>query len=219
MDKTLSRIIIVDDHPITRKALKLIVSEDERLLFTGEASNVPEALELIELNRPDLAIIDITLGSSQSGIELIKTIREKYGDEISVLVITMHDENCFAERILRSGAQGYIMKSEPVDEILNAIQTILRGEIYLSQNMCGKILKNYCGSFFKDLASIHRLTDDELELLSLIGKGYRFTVIAKLLGMKRNTLYSRCRKIREKLDISDPDDLIIFAVNWEKHIR
>lgn len=168
--KTKTKILIVDDHPIVRRGLAIIIGLEKDLIICGEAESASSALEIIKLRRPDLVLIDLSL-KNENGLELIKDIKARF-PKVSILVLSMHDEAFYAERALRAGAKGYIMKQQAPALILTAIRRILTGEVYLSDNMSAKLLRNIGGQKkskeSKNGFAIDRLSDRELEVFRLI---------------------------------------------------
>jgi DNA-binding NarL/FixJ family response regulator len=157
------KILIVDDHPLLRQGIKQVIELEEDLKVIGEASSANEAIDMINRDKPDIAIVDITLAGNVSGIELVKSINERF-PEIKALVLTMHDESLYAERAIRAGARGYIMKEVASKNIINAIRTILNDELYLSENISKKIIdKLVRGSADTIGISVENLSNREFE--------------------------------------------------------
>lgn len=209
------RILLVEDHPLTRQGLKLLLSRKGRFEICGETDLAPEALDLVARHSPDLAIIDITLKST-NGIELTKDIRAR-SPQTKVLVASMHGEDIYAERALRAGAMGYVMKDEPADMILLAVETILRGEIFVSDRIKGRMLNQFMHKQADlPVSPIDRLSDREMEVLRLIGTGYGTTEIATMLNLSVKTIDSYRENLKEKLDFSNGGDLVRYAIEWTK---
>src|SRR5215204_6577968 len=165
-----SRILIVDDHPLFREGLQQLVDRDPELAVCGEASSAAEALQAVPRLKPDLILVDISLGGT-SGIELIKHIKTDY-EELPVLVVSMHDESLYAERALRAGAMGYVMKHEPGKTVKNAIHKVLRGEMYLSERMSSSVISKFMrGQPDRPASPIDILSDRELEVFRMLGEG------------------------------------------------
>src|SRR4051812_13116764 len=162
------RIVIVDDHPLFRKGLQELIHSDASFAVCGEASNAGEAMEVIRKLKPDLAIVDLSLPGA-NGIELVKNIRAEFS-KLPVLILSMHDESLYALRALKAGAQGYVMKQEAIENVIVAIREVFAGRPYLSPDMSAKLIRNYAkGSGESSLTD--KLSDRELEILELIGKG------------------------------------------------
>jgi len=216
-----SRILIVDDHPIFRKGLGQLINEEKDMEVCGEAEDFFSAIQKIRNLKPDLAIVDITLKDT-SGLELIKYITD---NEINIpaLVLSMHDEKIFAERALKSGAKGYIMKQEMSDNVTVAIRQLLAGKIYISEAMNERMLNNFLGrggdpgtkSSVADPAKI--LTGRELEIFRLMGRGYKRNEIGKALNLNVNTIGTYRERIKEKLDLNSSVDLLAQAIMWVRN--
>ncbi len=208
------KILIVDDHPLLRQGIKQVIELEEDLRVTGEASSANEAIDMINRNKPDIAIVDITLAGNVSGIELVKSINERFTD-IKVLVLTMHDESLYAERAIRAGARGYIMKEVASKNIINAIRTILNDELYLSENISKKIIdKLVRGSADPIGISVENLSNREFEIFQLIGNGFSTKEIAKKLNLSIYTVESHKKNIKEKLKLKNSSDLSKYAIQW-----
>jgi DNA-binding NarL/FixJ family response regulator len=212
-DKT--RVLLVDDHPLLRQGLKLVIERQSRYQVCGEADSAPRALEMVGKFKPDLAIVDITLQSAD-GIELTKGMRAQ-APAMAILVVSQHDEEIYAERALRAGAMGYLMKHEASDKILIAVEQVLSGEIYLSDRIKGRMLQRLVHQTGPTLVSpLEKLSDRELEVLRLIGGGYGTREIANLLNLSVKTIDSYREHLKEKLSITGGSALVRFAIQWTK---
>ncbi len=213
----MSRILIVDDHDIVRNGMAQLVAQEKDLEVCGQAGSVREALTRVEELSPDLVIIDISLKDG-SGLELIKSLRAVYA-ELRLLVLSMHDASLYAERALRAGAHGYVMKEEPSETIIKAIRVVLKGEIYLSEHTASKLL----GSLFSRGASpaggVQSLTDRELEIFELLGAGRSTKEMADCLGISTKTIEAHRCNIKRKLDLSTNTELVRHAVWWNEMRR
>lgn len=211
-DKT--KVLIVDDHPIVREGLARLVELQGDLAVCGEAANVSEALETIEATAPDVAVIDLSLDRNLGGIGLIKEIKVRFS-QLPVLVLSMHDETVFAERVIKAGAKGYVMKEEAPAAILTAIRKVSNGEIYLSDKMAARILSNLAGGpSGKKKLPIEHLTDRELEIVELVGRGFGASKIAEKLHLSVKTVETHFAHIKEKLQIENAGKLRRFAIGW-----
>jgi DNA-binding NarL/FixJ family response regulator len=211
--KQKNRIFIVDDHPIVRKGLTQLINQEDDLVICGEADNAETALELLKKVKPDLAIVDISLRGID-GIELTKLIRARF-DSIPVLVISMHDESLFAERALRVGARGYIMKQEAIEKMMEAIRKVLRGELYVSERVSANIVKRFVDGKADGLSSKEELLSDrELEVFQLIGQGFGTRLIADQLHVSVKTVEAYRANIKEKLNLKNATELMKHAVHW-----
>lgn len=207
------RIFLVDDHPATRGGVRALIDQDERLEVCGEADSAPAALQLMQKLNPDLAVVDITLKTT-SGIELMKNVKALLPD-LPVLIMSMHDESLYAERSLRAGAKGYIMKSEASERILVAIHRVLEGEIYLSDAMKEKMLHRLVRSKKDEVVfTIDTLSDREMEVFQLIGNGYGTRQIAEKLHLSVKTIDSYREHLKLKLRLEKGSDLVRHAIQW-----
>ena len=206
------RIVIVDDHPLFRKGLEqLINSSDDAFRICGEASDAAEGMSVIREIKPDLVIVDLSLPGA-NGIELIKNIRAEF-EKLPVLILSMHDESLYALRALRAGAQGYVMKQEALENVIIAIREVLAGRPYLSPDMSSKLITNFATG--SDQANpTDKLSDRELEILELIGKGRDVREIAKALHISAKTVETHRAHIKEKLHLKNARQVTRFAVQW-----
>ena len=213
MNQNKKKVVIVDDHPLFRERLAQLINYEPDMEVTGEAENANDAVQLIRNTSPDLAIVDITLKES-SGLELIKIIRP-VSIGLRVLVLSMHEESLYAERALRAGASGYITKHQGADEVLLAIRRVLAGEVYLSEKMTSESLKSLTTSEVKTISgSAVRLTDRELEVLDLIGRGHSAREIADKLQVGLATIDTYRAKIKEKMNLRNATELQHVAIRW-----
>ena len=208
-----SKVLIVDDHPLFRERLVQLVENEPDLSVCGEAETAQEAIELIRTTLPQLAIVDITLRES-SGLELVKSIKA-LSLGVPVLVLSMHDERVYAERSLRAGAAGYITKDQDATQVVSAIRRVLSGAIYLSEQMTASVLRNLTPSGSKSSPrALDRLTDRELQVLDLIGRGQTTRRIAESLRLGIATVDTYRARIKEKLDLQNGTELQHFAIRW-----
>jgi DNA-binding NarL/FixJ family response regulator len=207
------RILIVDDHPIVREGLTTIINEQTDLVVCGEAEDAQTALEAVGTLRPDLMIVDISL-KGINGIELVKLIQRRY-EKMPILVLSMHDESLYVERVLRAGARGYIMKQEGTEKVVTAIHKILGGDIYVSEAMRKKLLRTFQESQPETSGpSVERLRDRELEVFRLIGQGYGTRQIADTLHVSVKTVNTYRQHIKEKLKFETGSELLRHAIQW-----
>ncbi len=213
-NKKKKRILIVDDHPIVRNGLSLLINQEDDLVVCGEADNADKALALISELKPHLALVDISLQGS-NGIDLTKAIRLSY-PETSVLMLSMHDESLYTERALRAGARGYIMKQEPPETVLDAIREVLSGGLHLSGNMKSRMLRELVDgvSFDESKTGIEKLSDRELEIYELIGRGLSTRKIASTLGLSIKTVDTHREHIKHKLGLKNATELVHHAIRW-----
>jgi DNA-binding NarL/FixJ family response regulator len=207
------RIVIVDDHPLFRKGLEEMIHFDGTFAVCGEAGNASEAMEVIRKLSPDLATVDINLPGA-NGIELIKNIRAEF-PKIRILVLSMHDESLYALRALRAGAQGYVMKHEATANVIQAIREVFNGRPYLSPAMAAQVItKSAHRQAEGEMDAVERLSDRELEVLELIGKGNEVSQIAKLLHVSPKTVETHRAHIKDKLDLKNSREVARFALQW-----
>jgi DNA-binding NarL/FixJ family response regulator len=208
-----SRILIVDDHPLFREGLQQMIDRNPDLIVCGEAAAAAEALEAIQDQKPDLVLVDISLGGS-SGIDLIKTIKSKY-DDLPILVVSMHDESLYAERALRAGAMGYVMKHEPAKTVKAAISKVLGGDIYLSERMSSSMLSKLMrGKGDVPVSPLETLSDRELEVFGMLGQGKGTRLIAEELNLTIATINSFRARIKEKLQLKTSTEVMLHAIQW-----
>jgi DNA-binding NarL/FixJ family response regulator len=206
------KIFIVDDHPMMREGLAQLIAQQGDLIVCGEADDAGTALNQIEKLKPDLALVDITLRST-NGLELMKDLRIRV-PAVAILVISMHDESLYAERVLRAGGRGYIMKQEGGKKLMEAIRHVLSGKTYVSEKISARILDIFSGRPSENASPVERLTDREFEVFQLIGRGLSTKGIAVKLGVSAKTVEVHRVNIKEKLDIGTAPELIRFAVRW-----
>ena len=206
------RIFIVDDHPMMRDGLRALISSEGDLEICGEADDAPQAIEEIEKLKPDLAIVDITLRST-SGLELIKDLQSRV-PSVAALVISMHDESLYAERVLRAGGRGYVMKQEGGKKLMEAIRQVLNGQTFVSPKISAKILDAFSGRRAEGSSPVEQLTDREFAVFQLIGSGLTTKEIAARLHVSAKTVEVHRVNMKKKLKVGTAPELIRFAVRW-----
>ena len=210
-----AKILIVDDHPIVRDGFARLIGKkgEKDLMVCGEADNAVDALKIIAKVKPDLVIVDIFLRGCD-GIELTKSIRHQ-NSKLPILVLSMHDESLYAERALRAGANGYIMKNESSEDLLRAIRKVLSGGVYISENVSSKIVHKLKRGGPSDLSSpVASLSDRELEVFNLLGRARTTQQVADELFISVKTVETHISRIKEKLDLRGYNELIIHAALW-----
>ena len=208
-----ARIVIVDDHPIVRQGLADLINEQKDLEVCAQAADAEEAMQLVKEFEPDLAVVDITLKNT-SGLELIKDINAGY-PKVLVLTLSMHDELVYSERALRAGAKGYIMKAEATENVLTAIRRVLNGQIYVSDKMTARMInKLVTGHADVGTSVVDLLSDRELEVFGLIGRGYKTHEISQRLHVSVKTVDTYRAHIKEKLNLADAAELLRYAIQW-----
>jgi DNA-binding NarL/FixJ family response regulator len=212
-DNPQARILLVDDHPILLRGLSQLINQEVDMIVCGETADAESALQAIGALMPNLVIVDISLKGT-NGLELIKSAASR-PPELPMLVLSMHNELLYAERALRAGASGYIMKEEVTDKLVFAIRRVLNGEIYLSERMSTNLLSQLVRRpTDKSYASLERLSDRELEIFQLIGQGSGTRQIADALHLSIKTVETHRKRIKEKLNLKNAAELVWHAVNW-----
>jgi DNA-binding NarL/FixJ family response regulator len=207
------RVYIIDDHAVVRNGLAELINHTPDLVFCGEAASAKEALENIRAARPDATILDLVLGE-MNGLELLKKLKELM-PELPILVLSMHDETYYAERCLRAGAMGYIMKKEAIEQVEDAVRTVLEGKVYLSKAMSEHFLLAVTRPDpARAVSPVQRLTDREFEVLECIGEGMRPKEIARKLQLSVKTIETYQAKLKEKLNLQDNSKLFQYALRW-----
>lgn len=210
---TKTAVLIVDDHPIVRQGLSELVNNEEDFNVCGQAEDAHQAMTMIKSMKPQMMIVDISLKET-SGIDLIKDIKTNY-PQIMILALSMHDETLYAERALRAGAQGYVMKTEAIEKVIDALRKIRSGRIFVSENMTGKLMHKLVGGGPEAFASaVDNLSDRELEVFSLIGQGFGTRQIAERLHLSIKTIETYRAHIKDKLNLSDASELLQYAIRW-----
>jgi len=211
--KSKQGILIVDDHPMMREGLAQLIEHESDLCVAGQADNAAQALQAIGTLLPDLALVDISL-PDKNGIELIKDLQTLH-PQLPVLVVSMHDETLYAERVLRAGARGYIMKQEGGKKLMQAIRHVLHGQIYVSERMSAKILEIFSGRRAESVKSaVECLSDREFKVFQLIGQGQGTRQIAEHLHLSIKTVEVHRANIKRKLELKNATDLVRYAVRW-----
>ncbi len=206
------RVFIVDDHPIVRHGIAQLINQQPDLMVCGEADDGRQALTQITTIKPDVAIVDLTLRRA-NGLELIKNLRVMH-PQLPVLVLSIHDESVYAERAIRAGAKGYLMKQEATENVLTAIRTVLRGEVFLSAKMQPRLSATPKNNKVGNGLTAGRLTDRELEILWLLGKGNGTRQIASELHLSTSTVETHREHIKRKLALPSSIALLQHASRW-----
>jgi DNA-binding NarL/FixJ family response regulator len=207
------RIVIVDDHPVVRQGLAQLIDQEPDMEVCGGAEDIAQALKVIATTKPDIAIVDLSLKDC-SGLELIKDIKTRY-PKVLILVLSMLDEAFYAERVLRAGAQGYIMKEAATERVVLAMRRILSGQVYLSDAMSSRILMGFVGG--KPVGEglpIKHLSDRELEVFESIGQGMGTRQIAERLHLSIKTIEAHRENIKKKLKLKNATELLRHAIQW-----
>ena len=208
-------IYLVDDHPLVREGLANLINQQSDLTICGEAEEAPQALKEIGTRKPDVAIVDISLKGS-SGLELIKQLKQQHPD-VAVIALSMHDEKLYAERAIRAGARGYVMKRESTRKIVGAIRQVMQGKLALSDEMTALLAQKFVtGPRDAAKSPIEQLSDRELEVFDLLGQGIETRRIAETLHVSIKTVQAYCVRIKQKLRISTATELLREAVRWKE---
>jgi DNA-binding NarL/FixJ family response regulator len=208
------KVFIVDDHPIVREGLAQMIHREPDLAVCGEAEDAQTALQMIHSLKPDIVIVDISL-HGPDGLDLLKSVRAK-DPRLPVLILSMHDESIYAERSLRAGANGYIMKQEATENVLVALRRILNREVYVSPPIANKMLQRFVSARTAQgkHSTVDGLSDRELEVLRLIGEGHSTRQIANALHLSVKTVESYQAHLKEKLALKNSRELVQYAVQW-----
>jgi DNA-binding NarL/FixJ family response regulator len=208
-----ARVLIVDDHPLTRAGLVYMINQEPDLIVCGEAENAAQTLNLLGSSQPDLLLLDLTL-PGKSGLELIKDVKAMY-PELPILVISMQDESLYVDRVLRAGARGYITKHEKSEKLMGAVRQVLRGKIYVSEHMSAHILEMFSGGHkTSERSAIEQLSDREFEVFELLGAGLSAHEIGKKLHLSAKTVDAHRANIKKKVKIKSGSELISYAARW-----
>ena len=208
-----SRLFLVEDHPVTREGFEQLLNYQADLYVCGQAGTAAKAITAIHALKPDLVIVDISLTDS-NGLELIKQLKTTMPN-LPILVLSMHDESLYAERALRAGARGYVMKQAPTTEVMTAIRSLLKGELYLSEAMRSRLVHQHLQGIRREAKSeVDYLSDRELEVFELIGKGQTTRGIAGKLHVSISTVETHRAHIKDKLKLANSVELVRRAVEW-----
>lgn len=211
---TTARILVVDDHPVFRRGIMAMLTEEADFTICGEADNAPAALSAMRQLAPDLILLDIYMPPYTNGIELIKLMLAEQ-PKIKIIILSMHDESLYALRSLRAGAKGYVMKAEALNQVTDAIRKVMQGGIYVSPRYTERLIFKVIQSDGADAESpVAQLSDRELEIFQLIGKGSATRDIAGSLHLSIKTVETHRAHIKEKLGLRDASELVRFAMEW-----
>jgi DNA-binding NarL/FixJ family response regulator len=219
-EKQKRKIFLVDDHPLVREWLTNLINQQPDLVVCGETESAPHALQAIAALKPDVAIVDISLKNS-SGIELIKNLKQ-CEPNVAVLVLSMHDESHYAERALRAGAKGYIMKRETTKKVIDAIRRVLEGKLYVSDTVAETLTTRLvAGRPHASQSPVEQLSDRELEVFELLGQGLGTRQISESLRVSVKTVQAYCARVKEKMNLNSATELLREAIRWNetKHPR
>jgi DNA-binding NarL/FixJ family response regulator len=209
-----TKILLVDDHPLVREWLANLINEEPDLEVCGLAGNARDALGLIETQLPRIAVVDISLEGG-SGLELIKDVKAQH-PQVQTLVLSMHDETLYAERAMRAGAAGYIMKREATSKVLDAIRTVVGGGLFYSNAVNAMLAQKLVHGLAAKPTAVEMLSDRELEVFQLLGRGYNTRQISEQMSVSFKTIQAYCARIKEKLNLANINELIFHAVRWHE---
>jgi DNA-binding NarL/FixJ family response regulator len=215
-----SRVFIVDDHPLVREGLTNLINGQDDLIVCGEANDSPQAIKRIVKAQPDVALIDISL-ENESGLELVKQLGSQF-PQVALIILSMHDEALYAERALRAGARGYVMKHETSKSVLASIRRVLGGGIYVSERIVNRMARRLTSSREPVTSSpVERLSDRELEIFRLLGQGRTPSQIAGDLNLSLKTVQAYCARAKEKFGVTSLTELLRAAIRWDdaSHIK
>jgi DNA-binding NarL/FixJ family response regulator len=208
------RIFLVDDHPLVREGLTNLINGQNDLIVCGEAEDSAGAISGIEKTRPDVVLVDISL-KNESGLELVKNLESQF-PLVALIVLSMHDEALYAERALRAGARGYVMKRESTKSVLASIRRVLEGGVYVSERVVNSMARRFSSSSkTAESSPVERLSDRELEIFRLLGQGRTTAQIAEDLHLSLKTVQAYCARAKEKFGVSSLGELLRAAIRWE----
>lgn len=212
-----TNVLIVDDHPIVREGISKLIEREHDMSVCGEAEDVIEALQHIEEMHPEVVVVDLSLKDSD-GLDLVHDVRNRW-PSVQVLVLSMHDERYYANRALRAGAKGYLMKDEAPKKVVKAIRTILGGGVYVSEAFTLEQLQRLTGGNSNQGSSIDRLTDREIQVFRLYGEGLSNKEVAQQLSLSHKTVESHIERIKHKLDVKSGRELLKTAIEFNMRSR
>ena len=210
-----TRILLVDDHPLVREGVANLIRQQPDLQVCGEAASEALALQLIGTTRPDVAVVDLSLEAG-SGLELIKSIKAMHPG-VAMLALSMHDESLYAERALRAGARGYLMKREAAKKVIQGIRTVLAGQLFVSEKIAAQMAEKFVGGrMASPVSPAEQLSDRELEVFQLLGRGHSTRQIADHLHVGFKTVQAYSARIKEKLKLANATELLRAAMHWHE---
>lgn len=209
-----ANIMIVDDHPIVSNGIQQLIDREPDMKVINSVQDAESAMKYLEKFSPDLMVVDISLKGSTNGIDLIKSLKKRY-PKIKSLVLSMHEENLYAERAIKAGAKGYIMKNDLTDNIVKAIRSILQGNLYLSDTITSRLINHLINDDKNEELEIKKLSDRELEVFQLISKGVKTSDIGKEMNISVKTVEAHKLSIKTKLNLGNSNELIKYAIEWK----
>ena len=209
-----NKILLVDDHPLVREWLANLINEEADLEVCGQAANAREAIDLIGNFSPRIVVVDLSLDGS-SGLELIKDIKAQH-PKVNTIVLSMHDETLYAERAMRAGASGYVMKREATGKVLDALRAVLAGGLFFSNAVNAQLAQKLVQGSSDNSTVVGSLSDRELEVFQLLGCGFNTRQISEQMNVSFKTVQAYCARIKEKLNLANINELIFHAVRWHE---
>ena len=206
------KVLLVDDHPLVREGLANLIRQQPDLEVCGEAASEPQALQLIGSLQPDIAVVDISLENG-SGLELMKSIKAMH-PAVAMLALSMHDESLYAERALRAGARGYLMKREAATKVIQGIRAVLAGQVFVSEKISALMAERFVDGHTAAASPVAQLSDRELEVFQLLGRGLSTRQIADHLHVGFKTVQAYCARIKDKLQLANATELLRAAMQW-----
>jgi DNA-binding NarL/FixJ family response regulator len=210
-----TKIFLIDDHPLVREGVANLIHQQPDLEVCGEAASEPQALQLIGGLRPDVAVVDLSLDNG-SGLELIKSIKAMY-PAVAMLALSMHDESLYAERALRAGARGYLMKREAAKKVIQGIRAVRAGELFISDKIAALMAERFVGGAVTSGSPVEQLSNRELEVFQLLGRGQGTRQIADHLHVGFKTVQAYSARIKEKLQLANATELLRAAMHWSEN--
>jgi len=214
MAKAKIRVFLVDDHPLVRESLTSLINQQDDMEVCGQAEDMADGLKRIGSLAPDVAIIDISLKES-SGLELVKALKLRF-PATQLVVLSMHDEKLYAERCLRAGARAYVMKRESTRRIISAIREVAQGKLFLSDGMATELAQKFVGGKQSGGSPLEDLSDRELEVFNLLGRGLGTRQVAESLNVSIKTVQAYCARIKQKMQLGSATELLREAVRWQE---
>lgn len=211
------KILLVDDHPLVREGVANLIRQQQDLEVCGEAASEPEALQLIGCAQPDVAVLDLSLENG-SGLELIKNVKAMH-PAVAMLALSMHDESLYAERALRAGARGYLMKREAARKVIQGIRAVLAGQLFVSEKIAASLAERFVEGRKRVTSPVDQLSDRELEVFELLGHGQSTRQIADHLHVGFKTVQAYSARIKDKLDLANATELLRAALQWNENQR
>lgn len=211
------KVLLIDDHPLVREWLTSLIDQQPDMEVCGEAEAIQDAVKLLKTATPDIAVVDLSLKNA-SGLELVKAIKARW-PQVGVVVLSMHDEEIYAERCIRAGARGYVMKRESTKRIIAAIRDVHEGRLCVSEQMASAFAEKFIGGRAGGQSGLQDLSDRELEVFNLLGRGLGTRQIAESLNVSIKTVQAYCARIKQKLHLATATELLREAIRWHEQQR